>query len=179
MPAFRRIRRRAGIGVVAGALLAAGATGAARATAPTPSLDLRVAEAAYLRIGDAEQRVRRLWGRPASTARPKAGHTTLTYGFAGGTLAVFLDRGRVRMVALSGSIRTTRRDRVGTTLATFRDRWGGSVHRSCCAVGVRHVRVATNAHGAVYVATFVEGRLLRLSLTTDRFFRTCFLAECD
>ena len=156
----------------------AGGAADSRATAPPPVLDLRAAAAGELRIGDSETRVRRLWGRPLSTATTGQ-RQTLTYGYSGGTMRVYLAGARIRMVTLGGALRTTKGDRIATPLSTFRRRWGGAVHNSCCAVGVRHVRVPTTTRGISFAGTFRDGRLQSLTLLTESTFRSCFLAECD
>ena len=134
--------------------------------------------AGEIRLGDTEARVRRLWGTPLSVTKAGA-RATKTFGFWGGRLVVYIERGRVRMVAVRGTLRTTKRDRAGTPLPTFRKRWAGTVHRSCCAVGVRHVRVPTRSRGVVFVATFRDGRLHEIALADQAVFEACFLAECD
>ena len=149
----------------------------AAATASPPVLNLDVPAVGDLRLGQTERNVARLWGKPRRVVRNGA-NLSKRFGFLGGTLTVYFRNGRVRIVEVQGTVRTTTGDVSRTSLADFRRRSGGSVFRNCCAVGVRHVRVPTRRAGAVFVATFRSGRLTALALMTDATFRACYVAEC-
>ena len=166
------------LGVVVASLAVSAAAPAAGETAAPPVLNLDVAAVGDLRLGDNERQVARLWGTPLRVTRNGA-NVSKRFGFLGGELAVYFRKGRVRIVEVQGAVRTTRGELGAASLADFRRRWGGSVFRGCCAVGVRHVRVATRRTGAVFVATFRADRLTALALMSDATFRACYVAECS